>query len=54
MEKDCYEKHPKRFGFWILCVYEVLNGILLHLQKWGSDHLALVCELAFADDSNGT
>ncbi|KAF5469043.1 hypothetical protein F2P56_013143 [Juglans regia] len=23
-------------------------------EKWGSDHLALVCELAFADDVNGT
>ncbi|KAK7855882.1 carbon catabolite repressor protein 4 like protein 5 [Quercus suber] len=23
-------------------------------QKWGSDHLALVCELAFADDVKGT
>uniref|UniRef100_A0A5B6YJW6 Endonuclease/exonuclease/phosphatase domain-containing protein n=1 Tax=Davidia involucrata TaxID=16924 RepID=A0A5B6YJW6_DAVIN len=22
-------------------------------KKWGSDHLALVCELAFADDGNG-
>uniref|UniRef100_A0A2N9GJ51 Endonuclease/exonuclease/phosphatase domain-containing protein n=1 Tax=Fagus sylvatica TaxID=28930 RepID=A0A2N9GJ51_FAGSY len=23
-------------------------------EKWGSDHLALVCELAFADDVKGT
>lgn len=22
------------------------------MQKWGSDHLALVCELAFDDDEN--
>ena len=34
-----------------LWIHEVL---MLLWQKWGSDHLALVCELAFADDVKGT
>lgn len=29
-------------------------SIFLFLQKWGSDHLSLVCELAFADEGSET
>lgn len=27
-------------------------SILLMLQEWGSDHLAVACELAFADEDD--